>query len=604
MGIKRTITPLLSAAAILARLLTVDGAGSGLDADLLDGNSSAFFLPAASYTAADVLAKLITVDGAGSGLDADFLDGNSSAYFLPAASYTAADVLAKLLTVDGAGSGLDADLLDGNSSAFFLPAASYTAADVLAKLITVDGAGSGLDADLLDGNSSAFFLDAGNMAAGILAAARGGTGVSNAGTLTNASNTIITGGGTVALGGFTLTVPATGAAVLTTGAQSIGGVKTLTNNLNLGDGTTVYRFNINSVVNQTSGIAWQTAGNHRWLFYVTNLETGSDAGADLVFGRAFTDAGVGIDNPITITRAAGGPITILRRIALAGDFTMTSGNLTLNSGTISTANTTSASSSTVGAVVVGNGTAATSVGIGAGNINVGGTLVAEGGAADLVIVAGSNARAIGTFIAANAAAGTTRGVLIRTGGSNRWMAVANSASESGANAGSGYDIYAYTDAGVFIDTALSIVRAAGGLITLARPTSVTATTDATAIGTASVVQSGGQSTAKNILAGQAIAAGVTSTATAAGTTTLTNASRRTQIFTGVTTQTMQMPAANLFGAGVAVEFIIINRSTGSVTASRAGADTFVGGGTTDVITTLTQRYYVSDGVSVWYSFAI
>jgi hypothetical protein len=35
-------------------------------------------LPAANYTAADVLAKLITVDGTGSGLDADFLDGHNS----------------------------------------------------------------------------------------------------------------------------------------------------------------------------------------------------------------------------------------------------------------------------------------------------------------------------------------------------------------------------------------------------------------------------------------------------------------------------------------------------------------------------------------------
>ena len=32
-------------------------------------------LPAASYTAADVLAKLLTVDGSGSGLDADMTDG-------------------------------------------------------------------------------------------------------------------------------------------------------------------------------------------------------------------------------------------------------------------------------------------------------------------------------------------------------------------------------------------------------------------------------------------------------------------------------------------------------------------------------------------------
>lgn len=47
-------------------------------------------LAASSYTAADVLSKLLTVDGAGSGLDADLLDGNSSAAFaLSATSLTA-----------------------------------------------------------------------------------------------------------------------------------------------------------------------------------------------------------------------------------------------------------------------------------------------------------------------------------------------------------------------------------------------------------------------------------------------------------------------------------------------------------------------------------
>ena len=40
-------------------------------------------LPSASYTANDVLAKLLTVDGAGSGLDADLLDGLSSSSTLP-----------------------------------------------------------------------------------------------------------------------------------------------------------------------------------------------------------------------------------------------------------------------------------------------------------------------------------------------------------------------------------------------------------------------------------------------------------------------------------------------------------------------------------------
>jgi len=66
-------------------------------------------------TAAEIMTKLQTVDGSGSGLDADLLDGQHGAYYLPAATYTAADALAKIKTVDGAGSGLDAELLAGAS---------------------------------------------------------------------------------------------------------------------------------------------------------------------------------------------------------------------------------------------------------------------------------------------------------------------------------------------------------------------------------------------------------------------------------------------------------------------------------------------------------
>lgn len=40
-------------------------------------------LASSSYTAADVLAKLITVDGTGSGLDADLLDGQHGSYYAP-----------------------------------------------------------------------------------------------------------------------------------------------------------------------------------------------------------------------------------------------------------------------------------------------------------------------------------------------------------------------------------------------------------------------------------------------------------------------------------------------------------------------------------------
>lgn len=45
-------------------------------------------LNAASYTAADVLAKLLTVDGSGSGIDADLLDGQSGAFYLAFANFT------------------------------------------------------------------------------------------------------------------------------------------------------------------------------------------------------------------------------------------------------------------------------------------------------------------------------------------------------------------------------------------------------------------------------------------------------------------------------------------------------------------------------------
>ena len=45
-------------------------------------------LPASAYTAADVLAKTKSVDGAGSGLDADLLDGQDSPYYLDWSHFT------------------------------------------------------------------------------------------------------------------------------------------------------------------------------------------------------------------------------------------------------------------------------------------------------------------------------------------------------------------------------------------------------------------------------------------------------------------------------------------------------------------------------------
>jgi hypothetical protein len=92
-------------------------------------------LNSSAYTAADVLAKLLTVDGAGSGLDADTLDGISSAGFMAAGSR------AKPLRSDGAafdvvwtGQGPLTYVLSSNDGVNFYPVASsyfYKTTDIV-----------------------------------------------------------------------------------------------------------------------------------------------------------------------------------------------------------------------------------------------------------------------------------------------------------------------------------------------------------------------------------------------------------------------------------------------------------------------------------------
>ena len=75
-----------------AQLRTMLGLGS-------NAYTSTAYLPQSSYTAADVLAKLKTVDGSGSGLDADLLDGTQKSGLLTSVASTAATNLS--VTVGG-----------------------------------------------------------------------------------------------------------------------------------------------------------------------------------------------------------------------------------------------------------------------------------------------------------------------------------------------------------------------------------------------------------------------------------------------------------------------------------------------------------------------
>jgi hypothetical protein len=88
------------------------------------------------------------------------------------------------------------------------------------------------------------------------------------------------------------------------------------------------------------------------------------------------------------------------------------------------------------------------------------------------------------------------------------------------------------------------------------------------------------------------------TATAAGTTTLTVASKQIQVFTGVTTQTVQLPVVSTLALGQS--YTIANKSTGEVTVKSSGGNTLV---TMQANTEGTFYSIATSGtdVSVWYS---
>ena len=110
-------------------------------------------LAAASYTAADVLSKLLTVDGAGSGLDADLLDGQSSAAFQPvdadltalaAAASTGAMYTRSAADTWTAVTGSNDDLLQKKAGQW----TNRTVAQLLADLAAVGTTFQPLDTDL------------------------------------------------------------------------------------------------------------------------------------------------------------------------------------------------------------------------------------------------------------------------------------------------------------------------------------------------------------------------------------------------------------------------------------------------------------------------
>jgi hypothetical protein len=99
------------------------GAKINSNLDAIDAAVHALVIAlAVGESASDILDKLALVGGAGSGLDADTLDGLQAAQFARTTDITAAAVFDLVKTLDGPGSGLDADTLDGIHASGFLRA--------------------------------------------------------------------------------------------------------------------------------------------------------------------------------------------------------------------------------------------------------------------------------------------------------------------------------------------------------------------------------------------------------------------------------------------------------------------------------------------------
>jgi hypothetical protein len=164
-GEARIAAALARDAEVFGIVTAADGATSGLDADLLDGQTSAAFADAVHVHSGD-----------------DITSGTVDASVIDELIARVADVFGIVLAADGPGSGLNADLLDGQTSAAFadavhvhsgdditsgtvgearIAAALARDAEVFGIVTAADGASSGLDADLLDGLSSADFSLAG-----------------------------------------------------------------------------------------------------------------------------------------------------------------------------------------------------------------------------------------------------------------------------------------------------------------------------------------------------------------------------------------------------------------------------------------------------------
>jgi len=110
----------------------------------------------------DVLDLLKTVDGSGSGLDADKLDGQDSTFYRNADNINAGTI--SLDRIPDSLTGKNADQLDGQEGSYYQNASNLNAGTI--ALARIPATLTGKDADTLDGQEGSYYRNASNLNSG------------------------------------------------------------------------------------------------------------------------------------------------------------------------------------------------------------------------------------------------------------------------------------------------------------------------------------------------------------------------------------------------------------------------------------------------------
>jgi hypothetical protein len=282
----------------------VDGLQTALDAKLASS----------SYTAADVLTKIKTVDGAGSGLDADTLDGISSASFLRS---DAADTFTTLSgTTINLGS--QVSLAESSHRADLLAITSST--DTWGGITIANSSGETLTSFMGEGNSFGIYDDINNEWALLC------TENSEVRLYHNGSEKLATtSGGIDIVGNITLSGTVDGRDIATDGTK-LDGIAANANNYVFPYTVSVSAGNNTVVQRHSSGYIYANYFNGTGTFSTTGgtsgmaLFTGTN-GTD-TFGRSYTAAAaralLNVENGATADQTAAEILTAIKTVDGAG----------------------------------------------------------------------------------------------------------------------------------------------------------------------------------------------------------------------------------------------------------------------------------------------